>query len=49
MPIFYKKTLSCGCTIIALTVRKENDTFELGGHSYNYICIVNIRIDEPVI
>lgn len=39
MPIFYKKTLNCGCTVIALTVRKKNDTFELGGHSYNYICV----------
>lgn len=40
MPIFYKKTLPCGCAIIALTVsHTTNDTFLLGGHSYNYICL----------
>lgn len=38
MPIFYKKTLNCGCTILALTTHKEDDIFILGGHSYKYIC-----------
>ena len=39
MAIFYKKTLDCGCSIVAFTTSKENDTFTLIGHSYNYICI----------
>lgn len=39
MPIFYKKTLNCGCTIVALTRDKQNDTFILCDHSYNYVCI----------
>ena len=40
MPIFYKKTLACGCAIIALTVSHiTSDTFLLGGHTYNYICL----------
>jgi hypothetical protein len=39
MAIFYKKTLDCGCAIVAFTMSKENDTFTLIGHSYNYICI----------
>ena len=50
MTIFYKKTLNCGCTIIALTVRKKNDTFELGGHSYNYICIdCKLKLSEELL
>lgn len=40
MPIFYKKTLPCGCAIISLTVSHiTSETFLLGGHSYNYICM----------
>jgi hypothetical protein len=40
MPIFYKKTLPCGCAIIALTVSHvTSDTYLLGGHTYNYICL----------
>lgn len=38
MAIFYKKTLNCGCVILALTSRKENDTYFLGGHNYYFIC-----------
>lgn len=38
MAIFYKKTLDCGCSIVAFTTSKENDTFILRDHSYNYIC-----------
>lgn len=38
MGIFYQKTLNCGCSIIALTASKENDTFILGGHNYSHIC-----------
>lgn len=40
MPVFYKKTLPCGCAIIALTVSHvTSDTYLLGGHTYNYICL----------
>ena len=38
MPIFYKKTLECGCIIIALTAEKVDDGYLLGGHSYYVIC-----------
>lgn len=38
MPRFYKKTLKCGCVILALTTSKENDIYLLGGHNYYFIC-----------
>lgn len=38
MAIFYKKTLNCGCVILALTTSKENDTYLLGGYNYYFIC-----------
>jgi hypothetical protein len=38
MPYFHKKTLQCGCIILAFRVYKVNDAWILGGHDYYNIC-----------
>ena len=34
----YKKTLNCGCSILAFNVNMVNDILILGCHNYDYIC-----------
>lgn len=35
---FYKKTMECGCIVIALSNCKNKDILILDGHNYTFIC-----------
>jgi len=38
MPLFYKKTLNCGCIITAFNSNIVTNIIYLSGHNYYYIC-----------
>lgn len=50
MFLFYKKTIECGCIVIALTECKDNDIFILDGHNYASICNdCTLNISEEIL
>lgn len=49
MCIFYIKSLSCGCQIIASHIGREQNCIILGNHSYKCICDKCINLQDEIL
>lgn len=49
MPIIYKKTLCCGCTIISIVSYMKKDIIFIGSHKYNYICQECVNLSYEIL